>query len=389
MAGHQPDATATRDFRRTITTDDVTQEFGTIVQNGFATFERLQYEYTPAGALDAELSLDSPANYPKFDVDIDWHNLYNDPLLAQKALDKMMTVSATGAGGPFSPGFPYEPSHGASAEQLLHKSLDESATKPESDCSPCFSNTHYVSHLPQTQDTSVQESNSACWENAVDPVDLLAYDVEDLANLFGIFDTSGGREVDNFLPASFELPDETSGLDFLQDLQLIGREVRPAMSPELLPRSTDDRAIQGSRTREAARDGSPSASSVALSGSSEPHSLNENLAVLTNPRRLFRGYQGGATHRQPDRARIQRKNRYIENSAYTPLKKAPDKWDIFEYTEDGELDPLRLFSAEEIDRFLFTHPLNRVHRDLKESPLRIRVHKTPASSAKRFPNKLR
>ena len=55
----------------------------------------------------------------------------------------------------------------------------------------------------------------------------------------------------------------------------------------------------------------------------------------------------------------------------------------------SELDPSRLFSPEEIKRYIFNHPLHQGHANLKGSQLKLRVHKTPASSAKRFPNGLR
>lgn len=383
MAGHQPDTTATWDVPGRITTDDVTQEFGTNLPNGFSASEGLQYEYNPAAALDAEISLDFLAEYPEFDVDFDWENFYNHPLPAQKALDRTWTVSATAPESHFLHDFSYDPNEEASADQTLDKSFGD-AMKPESHSSPCSPNTHCVSPLPQTQSR----------ENTSNPADLLAFTVEDLSGLFGSFDASGGRDLDSFSPWNFNLPDNPSGLDYLQSLQLIGGEAQPAMSPDArcdlqrLPYSTGNSAIQDYKTRRVARDGSPSAKRVALAGSSEPNPTNENSAILTNLRRLSKDYQGGATQRQPDRSRTQRKNLYTQSSAYTPLTKAPDKWDIFEYTKDGELDPSRLFSAEEIDRFLFTHPLHQGYRDLKESLLRIRVHKTPASSAKRFPNRL-
>ena len=180
----------------------------------------------------------------------------------------------------------------------------------------------------------------------------------------------------------FELPLDSMELDFLASAQLINGETRSAMSLDSkyyiqqLPRSIGNGAAQGWV-------GSP----AVAAGKSEPTPRNERRAQLTNPPRSIEVPRGGANQAQPSGSRIYGNKRFVEHKAYKPLHQAPESWDIFQYTRLGELIP-RLFSADEINRFLFTHPLHAGFHDLKESSLRLRVHRTPASSASRFPNGL-
>lgn len=418
MAGRvsQPDLMATGDVHATTTKiDGDTQEIGTSFPTGFPAHERFKYEFTPAAALDADLDLTFLAEYPDFDVDFDWDNLPNEPsptqtanapeaqdlndyddgAPAEQSLDETLSASAMRPEDQCSSDSPNYSHDGALTEQSLDRALGDSATSPESHSLPYFPNTHHMSILPQIQFISAQESNSASQDSVVDSAELVASAVEDLSDLFGISDCSGGRDLGGFVPQYFELPDNPSGLDFLQGLQLIGTEKQPPMSPDIghntqqLPYPPRNGAIQVHGSRKVTPGGSPRASCVASAGSSEPNPTTESRAILRSPRRLSKGHRERSTQRQPGRSRIQRKKFYIENSAYTPLDQAPEKWDVFEYTRHGELDPVRLYTAEEINRFLFSHPLHQGHRNLKESQLRLRVHKTPASSAKRFPNKLK
>ncbi|MCJ1462497.1 hypothetical protein MMC07_001099 [Pseudocyphellaria aurata] len=46
----------------------------------------------------------------------------------------------------------------------------------------------------------------------------------------------------------------------------------------------------------------------------------------------------------------------IRCSDYQSLTKAPESWDCFEYNANGELEPDRTYSAEEIERYLFQNP---------------------------------
>ena len=179
-----------------------------------------------------------------------------------------------------------------------------------------------------------------------------------------------------------ELPLDSMELDFLASVQLINRETRPAMSLDSkyhiqqLPHSIGNGAAQG-------WDGSR----TVVAGKSGPIPRNERRAQLTNPPRSIEVARGGANQGQPSGSRIHRNKRFVEHGAYKPLHQAPESWDIFQYTRLGELIP-RFFSADEINRFLFTHPLHAGFHDLKKSSLRLRVHRTPASSASRFPNGL-
>ena len=176
-----------------------------------------------------------------------------------------------------------------------------------------------------THIASAKKSNSPL-QDTVDPADLI----------FGTSDALGYDFNGSFV-GDFELPDNPQGLDFLHNLQIVGGE---------------------------------------LAGSSEPNPKTESRAVLTDALRVSKGHQGT------------KRRHYVPNKAYTPLVQAPKTWDIFQYTKDGELDPSRLFTADEINRYLFNHPLHRGHHNSRESQLNLRIHKTPAACAKRFPNGL-
>lgn len=212
--------------------------------------------------------------------------------------------------------------------------FNASVVRPESD--PLlslpydFNETTTATHIASAQEPIYMSLNT------VVPAELLGHPVEDFSDLLGTFDHPG-CDLNGSFPDDFELPDNQQGLNFLQDLQVVGNE-----SP----------------------------------GSSELIQETKNPAVLTNQLRLSKDYQS-----------IKRK-RYMPNRAYKTLVQAPKSWDIFQYTIDGELDPSRLFSADEINRYLMTHPLNSGHQNPKESQLKLRVHRTPAASAKRFPHGL-
>ena len=287
-------------------------------------------------------------------------------------------------------------------EKFVEPEVDTLFAQPESDDLSAFSyNFDYGAIAEQPWDkayepqlTSARELNLVT-QGIFHPADSLTCAVGDFSDLLGIPENAG-YDLNGHFPGDFELQDNLTGMNFLDDLKLIGRDSQPAIKPDDgysipdFPHSTDNITIQDCRTRRVAENTISSANSVALAKNSELDLRNENPVVLIRSRRLPEGNLGDPNQKQPDvpRIRIHRNKCYIENSAYTPLDEAPKTWDIFEYTKDGELDPSRLFSAEEINRFLLTHPLHQGYRNLKESPLKIRVHKTPASSAKRFPNGL-
>ncbi|KAL9136870.1 MAG: hypothetical protein Q9175_001919 [Cornicularia normoerica] len=373
MAGHtsDPDPTPTQYVVSATSEIDVDQENGTKSTKEVPSQDSLQDECTPATALEFGLGLDYLVDYPDFENHpdhIEWDNYFN--------------LAVDGNAPKVSPEWNDFDDEDIE-ESFLESAFETLAAQPEIRSSPYFPNTDYLPPMLQTQSASAQEP--ATQENTVDPAQMLAPAFQDPSDLC-VTSICPGPDLNGSLPEDFELPENPLGLDFLQNVQLNGSETQTAMCPDVgyntqqLSDSTGKSAIQD-------WDGPSSVSRVVLAGSSEPNPQNESNAVLTNPRRLAKGYQGGATQRQPDRSRIQRNKRFIENSAYSPLCQAPKSWDIFEYTKDGELAS-RLFSAEEINRFLFNHPLHAGHHRLKESSLRLRVHKTPASSAKRFPNGL-
>lgn len=217
-----------------------------------------------------------------------------------------------------------------SAEQDFYASV----VQPESDPLPSspydFNEKTTAAHIVSAQEPIYMSLNTA------DPADLLGYAVEDFSDLLGT-SNHHGCDLNGSFPDDFELRDNQQELNFLQDLQVVGSE-----SP----------------------------------GSSELIHETKHPAVLTNQLRLSKDYQST------------KRKHYMPNRAYKALEQAPKTWDIFQYTIDGELDPSRLFSADEINRYLMTHPLNLGHRNPKESQLKLRVHRTPAASAKRFPHGL-
>jgi hypothetical protein len=75
-------------------------------------------------------------------------------------------------------------------------------------------------------------------------------------------------------------------------------------------------------------------------------------------------------------------------AAYAPLPHAPAPWDVFRYTEHGELAPGTTYSTQEIARYLLEHPLHK-HRQSAagggKSRLRVWLQRVPADSARRYP----
>ena len=212
-----------------------------------------------------------------------------------------------------------------SKEMLFEPEIVASAIQqPRNDPLPVFSYDLSEDAAP-AYIASLQKPNST-HQDTVDPAD----------SIFGTSDASG-YDLNGSFAEDFELLDNPQGLDFLKNLHLVGSE---------------------------------------LAGSSEPNPKTENRTVLTDALSVSKGHQGT------------KRRHYVPNKAYTPLVQAPKTWDIFQYTKDGELDPSRLFTADEINRYLFNHPLHRGHHNSRESQLNLRIHKTPAASAKRFPNGL-
>lgn len=374
MAGHDSDLTTTLQAVSTRSEKDVNQASRISSTKELPSQDSWQENLTPAAVLELGLDLENPVYNLDFDDNlnlVDWDSCWDSCF-----------SSAVGALEAFQESNDFNDER--PEEEFLESAFDVSA-------SSCCPNTHDGSPEPEIQVASEQEPSPASQDNNVDTAELF---FDDWSEFFGS-SGSPSHHINGSLPASFELPDNPSGLDFLQSLQLVGGETQPAMSPDVgyntqqLPHSTSNGAIRGYESKRLASDVSPSSSRVASAGSSEPNPGNESRAVLTSSRRNDKRGQGVATRRQSESLRTQRNRTYVENRAYTPLKQAPKTWDIFEYTKDGELDPSRLFSPEEIKRYLFDHPLHQGHRDLKESQLKLRVHKTPASSAKRFPNGLR
>lgn len=80
---------------------------------------------------------------------------------------------------------------------------------------------------------------------------------------------------------------------------------------------------------------------------------------------------------------------YKPEDHYTALDSAPPSWQDFTYTAFGELEAGKTYTAEQLNRYLFQHPLHSTPDggyDPKRSGLQIRVQKNPADSARRYPS---
>ena len=206
--------------------------------------------------------------------------------------------------------------------------------QPKNDPLPVFPY-ELSEEVAPTHDASAQKPNSIL-QDSLDPADLLKGDVEDVTNVFGTSDVPS-YDLNRSFAGAFELPDNSQSLNFLQNLHLVGDK---------------------------------------LAGGSELDPKTEDRGRSTDALGVSMGHQGT------------KRRHYMPKKAYTPLIQAPKTWDIFQYTKDGELDPSRIFTADEINRYLFNHPLHRGYHSSRESQLKLRIHRTPAASAKRFPNGL-
>ena len=65
---------------------------------------------------------------------------------------------------------------------------------------------------------------------------------------------------------------------------------------------------------------------------------------------------------------------------YATLKRPPKPWDIFRYTDQGELQSNEYYSAEEIRRFLYENPQH------KKKGLILWIQRKPADCGRRYPN---
>ncbi len=78
---------------------------------------------------------------------------------------------------------------------------------------------------------------------------------------------------------------------------------------------------------------------------------------------------------------------YRPEDHYTALSCAPSSWLNFNYTSFGELEAGNTYTAPQLNRYLFEHPLHYTPSgfDTKQSGLQLRIQKNPADSARRYP----
>ena len=85
---------------------------------------------------------------------------------------------------------------------------------------------------------------------------------------------------------------------------------------------------------------------------------------------------------------LTKKNReYRPNTAYQPLPRAPSPWGHFKYTVYGELQPSDLFTIDQINQFIWQHPLHPQSGSKQNSKLIFWIHRNPPRSAHRWPTK--
>ena len=349
---------------------DVTSGNWTVCDQKSLSSVNLEDEFTPTAALEFGLDLDCPVGLPELKDDPDMMDRVSHcPAVHDIALKNFEEL--------------YDFDNEDSTEESWRQGFDTLASKSDGDAAPGFV------YDPNDEACAADaQKQISVRQDAVDPAELSVHAVEgvsyhldfsDLSPQLDFLDVSyhldssdlSVHDLHGPFPGDFEFPDGPSGLDLAQHSQTT---VRSGYNSQGLLFSTGNIAIQDYGCRRNSKDGCSDTSLVALELRSEQNSEDASHIELTKPPRQLMS--------------IQRNKQYSQNSAYTPLIEKPTAWDIFEYTKDGELHPSRLLSAKEIHRFLFTHPLHKGHRKLKDSPLKLRVHKTPASSAKRFPNGL-
>ncbi len=78
---------------------------------------------------------------------------------------------------------------------------------------------------------------------------------------------------------------------------------------------------------------------------------------------------------------------YKPEDHYTALACTPPSWQDFSYTSFGELQAGNTYSAAQLNRYLFEHPLHHTPSgfDSKRSGLQFQIQKNPADSARRYP----
>lgn len=322
MAGQDSDLSTTLEVPSTASDIDARQASRITKTKELPSQGSLQEYLTPAAILELGLDPEDPLGNLDFDLgNLDWDG-YFPSVVDGIGLEAFQESNDFGEEN--------------REEESLESSLEVSIAQPESRSSSS-PNTHDGPPMPEIHLSSGQEPSSASQDNTVDTAELF---LDNWSDLFGDLD-SPGHKIDDSSPANFELSDNQSGLAFLQSLQLVGGEIQPAMSLDAryntqgLPHATGHGGLQGYESKRPASNGSSSEMRAVSARSSEPNPGNESRAVLTNARRYSKQYRGGATQGQSDRYRIHRNKDYTENRAYTPLRQAPDSWDVFEYTKDG------------------------------------------------------
>lgn len=78
-------------------------------------------------------------------------------------------------------------------------------------------------------------------------------------------------------------------------------------------------------------------------------------------------------------------NNFVPEEVYPPLAATPAPWEHFTYTQHGELQKGRTYSASQILDYLYRHPLNVTEADGTKR-LRIWIQRFPSDSARRYPH---
>ncbi|KAL8733130.1 MAG: hypothetical protein Q9166_002322 [cf. Caloplaca sp. 2 TL-2023] len=81
--------------------------------------------------------------------------------------------------------------------------------------------------------------------------------------------------------------------------------------------------------------------------------------------------------------------KYDGSKFYDPLPHRPADWSIFTYTSEGELEPGTLYTPEEIQHYLYDHPLHTLANGSsspKNGGLRLWIQRNPPDSKRRYPD---
>ncbi len=104
-------------------------------------------------------------------------------------------------------------------------------------------------------------------------------------------------------------------------------------------------------------------------------------SLASNYYRIYAADENDMTAKaQKTNARTQKILGFKPEEHYTPLERPPKPWDVFTYTDKGELQTSTYYTSEEIRRYLYNNPQHR------RKGLILWIQRKPADSGRRYPN---